>query len=68
MYIFSHPLVTHTMWPKWVFLGNGNKLSKKGEAKNGFKLLVSSNGLCDKAKQMKKEIPPNPKGYYRLES
>ena len=44
-----------------VFLDDANKLSKKGVAKNDFKLFVSSSGLsdCDKAKQMKKEIPPN---------
>ena len=60
MYIFivTHQLLIQCGGLNGGFLDDANKLSKKAEAKNDFKLLVSSNGLCDtKAKQMKREIP-----------
>ena len=41
-----------------LFIDDAIKLSKKAEAKNDFKLLSSSNGLCDKALANEKGNPP----------
>lgn len=38
-------------------LEEADKLARKAETRNDFRLLTSSNGLRDKANNMKKEVP-----------